>query len=48
MSDLHRMLSVKEDVTDGACKTCDEIKNIYDILVRKPYTKILFGVFGHK
>lgn len=26
MCGLHRMLTVKEDVTDGACKTCDEIK----------------------
>jgi len=26
MCDLHRMLSIKEDVADGACKTRDEIK----------------------
>jgi len=48
MCDLHRMLTVKEDMTDGACKTRDEIKNIFGILVRKPYTKIPFGILGHR
>ena len=48
MCDLHRMLSIKEDVTDGASKTRDEIKNIYGILVKKPYTKMPFGILGHR
>lgn len=48
MCNLHRMFTVKEDVTDGACKTRDEIKNIFDILVRKPYTKMPFGILGHR
>jgi len=26
MCDLHQMLSIKEVMTDGACKTRDEIK----------------------
>ena len=43
MCDLHRMLPIKEDVTDGSRKTRDEITNIPGILVRKPYTKIPFG-----
>jgi hypothetical protein len=42
------MLSIKEDVTGGASKTRDEIKNIYGILVMKPYTKMPFGILGHR
>jgi hypothetical protein len=38
------MFSIKGDVTDGACKARDEIKKIYGILIRKPYTKIQFGI----
>lgn len=48
MCDLHRVLSVKEDVTDGARKSPDDIKNIYGILVRKSYTKIPFGILGRR
>jgi hypothetical protein len=43
MCDLHRKLSIEDDVTDGAWNTHDEIKNIYGILVRKPYTKYHLG-----
>jgi hypothetical protein len=42
MCDLHRKLSTKEDVTYGPWNTHD-IKNIYGILVRKPYTKYHLG-----